>query len=280
MLAKPPHNEHELELALVRRAGNSNQKAGTDRATMANAIVAQMLGDGISVKGGVSLRFRYGSAQSRYTMDFDATRRIGFDEFLAGFRARLANGWNGFTGEADILPQASPPGVPPEYVMQPVRVRLKYRNHSWCSVSLEVTAGEAGCADAGETVGPDSEALAVFADLGFPPPGAVRLMPLEHQVAQKLRGAAGRHSRRAHDLIDLQLMMLHDGHRIDLRRVREICRTIFRHSDTPPWPPAIARRPTWDTLYAEQMANLPVLPTVDEAIVWVNGLIALIDAAQ
>ena len=35
MLTKPPHNEHEVELALVRRAGNDNQKTGIDRATTA-----------------------------------------------------------------------------------------------------------------------------------------------------------------------------------------------------------------------------------------------------
>lgn len=280
MPVKPPHNEHELELALVRRAGKSNLRAATDRTTMANAIVARMLGEDVAVKGGASLRFRYSSGGARYTMDFDVTRKIGFGDFLAGFRARLAEGWCGFTGEADVLPQASPAGVPPEYVMQPVRVRLKYRNHSWCSVNLEVTAGEAGCADESDCVEPGAEAVAIFADLGFPPPDAVRLMPLEHQMAQKLRGAAGRHSRRAHDLIDLQLMMLHDGPRINLARVRDICRTIFRYSDTPPWPPEISMRPLWDTLYAEQVADLPVLSTVEEAIDWTNALIAQIDSSK
>ena len=119
MQAKPPRNEHELELALVRRAGNRNKQATDDRTTMANAIVAQMLGEGVAVKGGSMLRFRYGSKNSRYTMDFDATRKIDLDSFIKGFRERLSAGWNGFTGEADILPQASPVGVPFDYVMQP-----------------------------------------------------------------------------------------------------------------------------------------------------------------
>ena len=115
MPVDPPRNEHELELAIVRRAGRNNKQAIDDRTTMANAIVAQMLGDGVAVKGGSLLRFRYGSKNSRYTMDFDATRKIDLDTFIKGFRERLAAGWQGFTGEADILPQASPRGVPFEY---------------------------------------------------------------------------------------------------------------------------------------------------------------------
>lgn len=43
-MPKMPHNEHMLELAIVRRAGNDNERALADRMTMANAIVGQMLG--------------------------------------------------------------------------------------------------------------------------------------------------------------------------------------------------------------------------------------------
>ena len=132
MTNKPPHNEHELELALVRRAGNSNSRAQADRMTMANAIVGQMLGEGVAVKGGSSLRFRYGSEKSRFTMDFE---------------------------------------------------------------------------------------------------------------------------------------------RINLSHVGRICKILFRYSDTLTWPPTIVKLTNWDTLYAEQIADLPVCQTVDAAIVWVNDLI-------
>lgn len=278
MPVNPPRNEHELELAIVRRVGRDNKQAIDDRTTMANAIVAQMLGDGVAVKGGSLLRFRYGSKNSRYTMDFDATRKIDLDTFIKGFRERLAAGWQGFTGEADILPQASPRGVPFEYVMQPIKVKLKYKNNSWCSVSLEISLGEAGCADYSDVLQPNEETLTLFSELGFPPPAPVRTMPLEHQLAQKLRGISGLNSRRAHDLIDLQLMMLHDGENIDLRKVGEICKHIFRHPGTQDWPPKIARLQNWDTLYAEQIADLPVAKDVDSAIDWANGLISDIAA--
>ena len=110
MEIKQPHNEHELELAIVRRAGNSNAKAVRDRMVMANAIVGQLLGEGVAVKGGSSMLLRYGSENARFTEDFDTTRRIDLDVFLKGLRKRLEDGWCGFTGMLDILPQASPRG--------------------------------------------------------------------------------------------------------------------------------------------------------------------------
>ena len=55
---KPPRNEHELELALVRLMGGDNGKMLSMRSMMANAIVGQFLPDGAILKGGGSLRFR------------------------------------------------------------------------------------------------------------------------------------------------------------------------------------------------------------------------------
>ena len=273
MSDKPPHNEHALELALVRRAGNDNKRANDDRTTMANAIITQMLGDGVAVKGGSSLRFRYGSRATRFTMDFDVTRRIDLDEFLRGFRSRLAAGWQGFTGEVAILPQANPKGVPFDYVMQPFKVKLKYKNQSWCSVNLEMSLGEAGCADSCDALTPDAETLSLFADLGFSLPTSINVMPLDHQIAQKLRAVSGFNSRRAHDLIDLQLILLYDEAIVDFAAVKRICERIFRHSNTPPWPTPISKGESWDSLYTAQIADLPVLQTTDEAVDWVNKLI-------
>lgn len=277
-MPKPPQNEHMLELAIVRRAGNDNEHALADRMTMANAIVGQLLGPGVGVKGGSSLRFRYGSGDSRYTMDFDMTRRIELDDFLSGFRRRLLEGWNGFTGEYEILPQASPRGVPFDYVMQPVRVRLKYKNQSWCSVALEITKASCGCADQFDEIAPNEETLALFRDLGFPDPEPVLAMKLDHQVAQKLRGVCCIDSERAHDLIDLQLIMQRE--QVFLPRVKAICQNIFRGKGCPKWPAMVVKGPNWDTIYERQKLSLPVLSTVDEAVVWVNQLIRQVDESE
>jgi len=278
MAVKQPHNEHELELAIVRRAGNSNVKAVSDRMVMATAIVGQLLGEGVAVKGGSSMLLRYGSENARFTGDFDATRRIDLDVFLKGLRKRLEDGWCGFTGTLDILPQANPRGVLFDYVMQPIRVRLNYRGKSWCSVNMEMTLGSAGCADSFDTVEPNEETVSIFRDLGFPSPGPVYVMKLDHQVAQKLRGASCEGSDRAHDLVDLQLILQREE--LYMPRIREICQRIFRGKKCPPWPPMIVKGDRWNEIYNEAKQDLPVLPTVEEAIVWTNDLIAKIDAAQ
>ena len=58
-IIKPPRNEHELELRLVRILDSDNQKMLVARATMANAIVGQFLPRGAILKGGGALRFRH-----------------------------------------------------------------------------------------------------------------------------------------------------------------------------------------------------------------------------
>ena len=156
-MSKAPHNEHMLELAIVRRAGNDNERALADRMTMANA----------------------------------------------------------------------------------------------------------------------EETLSLFRDLGFPDPEPVYAMKLDHQVAQKLRGVCCKGSERAHDLIDLQLIL--EREQIYLPRVKTICNNIFRGNGCPPWPTKVAKGPKWDAIYDAQKLSLPVLSTVDEAVDWVNQLIDRIE---
>ena len=101
-------------------------------------------------------------------------------------------------------------------------------------------------------------------------------MKLEYQVAQKLHGASERGSKRAHDLIDLQLIASLNA--IDLVQTASICRKLFRYRRKQPWPTPIEKNENWDAVYADQKGTLPVLATVDEAIVWANNLIRRIDA--
>jgi len=102
---------------------------------------------------------------------------------------------------------------------------------------------------------------------------AINVMPLDHQIAQKLRAVSGFNSHRAHDLIDLQLILRYDETKVDFTAVKRICERIFRHSNTPPWPTPISKGESWDSLYTAQIADLPVLQTVDEAVEWTNKLI-------
>ena len=276
---KPPRNEHELELALVRLMGGDNGKMLSMRSMMANAIVGQFLPDGAILKGGGSLRFRYGSSFTRNTKDFDATRKGDLDGFLKSLRTSLGDGWCGFTGECKILPQANPKDVPFDYVMQPVEIGLKYRNNPWCRVDLEISHSEAGATESCDWVPPPAEVVEVFDALGFPHPRPVPLITLEHQLAQKLHGASGESEKngRAHDLIDIQLIVA-EG-KVDLSAVKRICLELYRQRRRQGWPTLVTKHKDWDALYDEKRRGLNVLDSVDGAIEFVNDLIRKIDAS-
>ena len=105
-----PNSKANLDRALQRFAGDF-ARANDLRGQMANAIVAQMIGDGV-VKGGSGLRFRYGEKLTRVTMDLDTAWKTDLDAFLKMLKERLAAGWNGFSGEARVLAPAKPRGIP------------------------------------------------------------------------------------------------------------------------------------------------------------------------
>lgn len=60
-----PNSKANLDKAIDRFAGNP-LRANEVRNLMANAIVAQLIGNGV-VKGGTGLKFRYGEVMSRVT---------------------------------------------------------------------------------------------------------------------------------------------------------------------------------------------------------------------
>ena len=268
-----PKSRAALERAIVRYAGNDAVRANDLAVAFANAIVAQMVGAGV-VKGGTSLKFRYGDKMTRVTSDLDTAWSESLDSFLKDVGGKLKEGWNGFKGEVQILEQANPRRVPFDYVMQPCSVRLSYLGKAWRVVDLEIGHNEIGDADAYDVV-PVPKAIAdLAASLAFPALGDIRVMKLEYQVAQKLHGVTEARSKRAHDLIDLQL--IDSLHRLDFVRTGEICRQLFRYRRKQPWPPTVVKNEKWAEIYSVQKGNLPVLPTVDEAITWANALIARI----
>ena len=117
----------------------------------------------------------------------------------------------------------------------------------------------------------------LFEFLVIPRPSPIPAMKLEYQIAQKLHGASAPNSKRVHDLIDLQLIMANGD--IDMALASELCRKLFKYRRGQEWPPEIVKGETWETTYDGQRRNLPVLPTVDEAVAWANELIAKIDNA-
>lgn len=273
-MAKQPHNEHELELALTRLAG-SNVAAVEYRDIMAGVVLGQMLPQGTVVKGGTSMRLRLGPGNSRVTVDFDAARRIELDEYIKSLRSLLEIGWADFTGEVAIRKPGSPARVPFDYVMQPIDVKLAYRRHPWCTVRLEVSHDEIGDADTIEMRELPRQIKEIFSALNFPEPRPIPLMTIPFQIAQKIHGVSQAGSSRVRDLIDLQLIAKNE--KIDYQATAIICRRLFKYRKMQPWPPKVTKASDWDGIYANQKGGLPVVASCDEAVSFVNDLIEVID---
>ena len=272
-MTKRPMTRVHLDKAITRLANNDPRLSIDIRMSMANAIVGQFIPEGV-VKGGTSLKFRYGSNHARYTMDLDTAWKTDLNTFLNKFKQNLSIGWEGFTGELLIRPQAAPTAIPFDYVMQPCDVKLSYMGRSWCTIRLEIGHNEIGDADEAEMMPVPDDLASLFSDLCFPIPGSLPLMKLPFQIAQKLHGATGERSRRAHDLVDLQLIVNAGG--VNYGEVRSACERLFKYRKCQPWPPTVIKTEGWNEIYENQKLNLPVLPTVDEAVVWANGLISKI----
>lgn len=274
--AKRPNSRRNLDIAIDRLCVSTGDEPGRVKRLLATAIVGQMLPDG-AAKGGNALKIRFGKDATRFSRDLDTARASSLDDYIARLEDALAIGWSGFTGIVVPREPASPKGVPPAYVMHPFEIKIAYNGKSWMTLPLEVGHNEIGDADNPDMVS-SPEAAAMMRALGFPEPGPVPCMRLEHQIAQKLHAASSPGSERAHDLIDLQIAV--SGGTADYAEVRAVCVRLFAYRQEQKWPPTIMKGEDWDSLYAAQADGLDVLPTADDAVAWANGLIERIDSSR
>ncbi len=258
----------------IRNLEGSDGLALRRRIGMALVVVGQMLPEG-AIKGGSAMALRYGRG-TRFTQDLDAARVQPLATFRSDFEESLASGWAGFTGRLVEKPAPRPPAVPTAYVMQPFEVKLDYRGRPWCTVKFELGHNEIGDADE-----PEYQLAADLADLftevGLEAPKPVPVMRSDHQVAQKLHAVSGERSERARDLVDLQLLDKRED--LNVGPVAATCARLFDYRRQQAWPPTIQVGTGWDTLYAEAADGLDVLPTVEEAVEWVNEFVRRIAAA-
>lgn len=271
--AKRPNSRANLDKAIDRLCAAGGDDPVRIKRLLASAIVGQMLPDG-AAKGGNALKIRFGKDATRFSRDLDTARASSLEEYVSRLEDALDKGWNGFTGAVVPREPASPKGVPTAYIMQPFDIKLAYGGKSWMTLPLEVGHNEIGDANDPELVMP-AEAAEILAGLGFPAPGPVPCMRLEHQVAQKLHAVSSPDSDRAHDLIDLQITVEKGG--INYSKTKTTCMRLFEYRQEQLWPPIIEKGENWDSLYAEQAKGLNVLPTVDEAVSWANDLVSAID---
>ncbi|NGM16749.1 hypothetical protein GMI70_01770 [Eggerthellaceae bacterium zg-893] len=272
---KRPNSMRHLDDAIRRACGRSAGAYVRARTIMANAIVANALPDGV-VKGGTAIKMRFGDSETRFTTDLDTATATDPALYAMRLGQALSQGWEGFTGRVVPREPASPGGVPDEYVMQPFDVKLSYRGKPWCTVPLEVGHNEIGDADVAEWV-ELADAAELFGAVGLPAPGKAPLMPLDHQIAQKIH-AVSSVGDRARDLVDLQLIFSRSE--VDLSALRETCERLFAYRKAQAWPPEVREQPGWAELYAAQAEGLSVARTVSEAVDWANSLIDQIRKAD
>lgn len=271
---KRPNSMRHLDDAIRRVCGGTPQDFVRTRTILANAIVASMLPDGV-VKGGSALKMRFGDAATRFTTDLDTATATAPALYAAKLDSNLRIGWEGFSGRVVPREPAAPKGVPAQYVMQPYDVKLDFLGKPWCTVPLEVGHNEIGDADTADWADLE-DAARLFGAIGFPSPGRVPLMSIEHQIAQKLHAVSSLGDR-ARDLIDLQLI----AKRVEISPIatKMVCERLFAYRKAQAWPPVVVKQAGWGALYKELASGLPVVDDIDDAIAWVNELIAIIDAA-
>lgn len=274
MTKKLPNSKRNLDIAINRIVGAEANPLQI-RTLLANTIVGQLLQNGV-VKGGSALKLRYGDKITRFTRDLDTARADDLETFIEQLDASLKNGWYGFTGRVVRKIPAKPKGIPEEYIMQPFEIKLAYNGKSWITVPLEI-----GHDEIGDTATYDSfiskDIVALFEKLGFPSPNPIPLLQIHHQIAQKLHALSTPGSERAHDLIDLQVIV--NSEKVDYPLTKNVCERLFVFRRQQSWPPTIIKNDGWDMLYESQVNDLDAFKNVDDAIAWGNELIRIIDDA-
>lgn len=249
----------------------------TERRLMAlfgNMVLAQMLPDS-AIKGGTGLKLRLGERLTRETPDLDTAYRGDLLAFRDELAANLAAGWAGFSGTVMMGAKRAPAAVPPAYVMQPFRVTLRYRGKVFKAIDLEVGYDELQATEEPPELRMSDEVVALFERLGLPAPTPIRVQPLHHQIAQKIHAATAPGSERAHDLVDLQLIVPLAEDNL----VAGAARRTFKYRNGHTWPPTAAVGAHWEDLYAVAAEGLAVLPTAKDAVGWLNAYIARLAAS-
>lgn len=267
---RDPGSVNELRRRITAAAAAAGSTVKRLQSLIANVALAQMLPP-TAVKGGTALKLRLGDTMTRQTPDLDTAFRGDKAAFLSDLQANLIAGWGHFGGTVSEGRQRPPPGVPAAYVMQPYTVKLTYHRRPLTTVDVEVGYDEleATTKDAPElALAPEITTL--FAQLGLAAPRPVPVLPLHHQIAQKLHACTEPGNERAHDLVDLQLMAPY----ADDARVADTVRRLFHFRQQHPWPAVVQVGPTWSSLYTGAAEDLDVLPEVARAVTWANDYIA------
>lgn len=271
-----PTNAKSLNTRLDNLCATRGIPPGRGRRLVGIVVVGQLLAEtqaGV-VKGASSIEVRVGTERSRVSSDLDTVRRETLEEYRSDLERALRAGWHGFTGTLKDFGDIATP-APVAYRPRRFRLKLHYRGGDFASFVLEVSPEEVCSFSEWETV-PANEAVEWFAELGLPEPAPVPVLPLPHQVAQKLHACTVPDTdewanERSHDLVDLQLAM--DGYETSLTPFRTAAERLFASRGIHAWPPTVTARRGWELTYPQQADGLGVYTDLAHAVAWTNELI-------
>ena len=266
---RDPGSVNELQRRIGKAASARASTVKRLQSLVATVALAQLL-PACAVKGGTGLKLRFGDLMTRQTPDLDTAFRGDRTEFIAELHANLVLGWGGFTGTVTGTPTdpgRSPPGLchaatRREADLPPAAVRDRRRRGRLRRVEA-TTREEPERALSGEVID-------LFAELGLAAPNPVPVLPLHHQIAQKLHACTEPGNERAHDLVDLQLMATE----VEDRLVAVTVRRLFTFRQQHLWPAAVQPGSTWAGLYTRAAEGRDVLPDLGPAVSWANTYIA------
>lgn len=280
----PPRHGASLKDRIAALRDRDSRGARRLELAVATVVLGQMLPTDldVAVKGGGGLRLRFGVA-TRATIDMDLTvpNDVTADRSKAVLDDAFTRGWGPFTavlGEADDF---RPDHVRDEYVIRRYRAALSYGRDikPWTTIAVEVGRDEVGGVQ-GATLLLDDGFTGLFRSLGLPDPQPVRVFPVDFQVAQKLHACTDltRPNERAHDLVDLQVLLADTPRRERRALLLPAIDDTFRYRRTA-WPVTVIRQDGWETIYTAAIEGVDgVLTDLGAAIDWTNELIADIGA--
>ncbi len=244
-----PRHLGQLQARLRNHSTRTGRKPEAVERVVGNVVVGQMLPPGV-IKGGTALKIRMGDRHTRFSRDLDAARAdgMGLDAYLDTLDANLAAGWHGFTGTVRHGPPPRvPPSVPPEYVMKPFKVALAYKGSRWITIDLELGHDEVG-STAGADLRIADDILETFEAVGLARPDPIPLLPVDHQIAQKLHACTwvgdGAGNERAHDLVDLQVLVREE--RPDFASAGVTASRLFASRRAQAWKPVVVAYAGWE----------------------------------
>jgi hypothetical protein len=307
----PPVTQVALNERVAAIAGALDIPVRRARVLISSVLVAQMLPDGVVVKGGIGVKLRLGEVGTRATTDVDVVAPDRAN-FLNELNQRLETGWGAvpaskgalkkdpdapprlaFSGRARSDRQPQPDGVPAQYLMEPYAVTLDFMGTSWARVPVEVGHDEIGGLELTDNLTKLAEqVVAVGAVLGFGELAPVPLMSLEQQIAQKIHAATEPDSQRAHDLVDLQLLWevaAEGGEELNLPVLADLCRRTFSYRARHRWPPKAAMSEVLEPAYTAAKEDArpyvesngasvaPLAETLKQACAWLDARIEQIN---